>query len=224
MRILLFALRSLVLFCTACPLVSQDVKTARSLASAPLSLKAAKDVVAVARVSGDVSPELANRVNDVSDKIEAIVEQVESDVRAGKFDATTKAKWDMLIANTLQEAQALIPLIKQGIDPRIGEWINVAIYTLPLLKSVIDEIKPPAPPASPTINADAKRKEENNASLLPGDVSKIIAFSTNAAIRLVATHRDKSIDSLRARFAMYKAEYHAGVPSAPSVKGKKAKK
>jgi len=202
----------------SCNKPSQEVRLVRAIASAPVGLKAAKDIIAVLRQSNDVSQDVKNKVDQVCDKTESAVEQIAGDIRAGKFDADTQRQWDKLLTNALIEAQALAPLIKQDIDPRFREWLDVALYTIPAFKALIDQIKPPQPPAQTLINKDAKHEGNPNPSIRPGEVSAIVSISTAAAIKLISVLRDSNIQSLWDRYDAYKSEYHSGDGAAISVK------
>ena len=207
----------------SCRNVSQEVKILRALASAPVALKTAKDIVAVLGSSNDVTPDLKSKVDRVADKTEGIVEKIAADIRAGRFDEAAQKEWDRLLTNVLQEVNELLPLIKSDIDPRASEWIAVGLHTVPLFKDLIATLKPPPMPAHPLIQKDAKQQGgTENLSIGPGEVSAIVSISTRAAIKFVSIQNDTNAETLWAKYDAYKAEYHAA--NATVVPVKKASK
>lgn len=197
----------------ACPKPSQEVKIARAIAQSPIGLKAAKDIVAVLVKSGDLPADAATKVNTVCDHTEATIERIAADIKAGNYDLDKQREWDLLLTTAIEEAKAILPTIKRDVDPRFAEWLDVALYTAPLFKSLIAQIKPPPAPAQAIINKDAKREGNTDGlSIGPGEVSAIVAISTAAAIKLILTQKENDLGMLWTRYEAYKAEYHSNDP------------
>lgn len=199
----LFVAMNLALLMMACPKtnVSQQVAIGRAFASAPVAFKAVKDAAAVLVSEKALTADAQVRLNQVLNKAEASVEQIAGDVQAGKFDPQA---WDRALQNVIDEFKALQPILLQNLDPRWREWTDLAMFLIPQIKAIVDAIKPPNAPATPTIHKDGSGK----AAITPGGIAALTSISIAAAIQIVAIERDGNADSLWNRFHAAVNAYH----------------
>lgn len=204
----------------ACPKPGQSVKTARALALAPYSLRAARDAAQILTSDGTLSATDAAAVRKATDLAEGVVEQIGSDIEAGKFD---KAQWDVLLTNAITETQKLLPLVTKSGSPRAQEILTLALTILPEIKALVDAIKPPPMPATPTLRADAQQREQA-ASLTNGQIAALVTIATTLGIQIISIETTSDLPTLWAKFHAGVAAYGPPSQVAPAKAGKKVKK
>lgn len=186
---------------------SSQVEIGRGFVSLAIAAKATKDITFALVNDNALTVDGRRKAIVVLDKIMATADQIAGDVQAGRFDA---AAWDVALSNLATEWTAIAAILATNIDPRVNEWVSLVQYLVPLIKSLVDQLKPAPAPAIPIITAEGKAK----AKVTPGGIAAIAAISVGAAIRYLDAQRDDSLDSLWAKYHKYSIEYHA----APSLR------
>ncbi|MFN7930300.1 MAG: hypothetical protein U0Y68_20710 [Blastocatellia bacterium] len=159
-------------------------------------------------------------VRKATDLAEGVVEQIGSDIEAGKFD---KAQWDVLLTNAITETQKLLPLVTKSGSPRAQEILTLALTILPEIKALVDAIKPPPMPATPTLRADAQQREQA-ASLTNGQIAALVTIATTLGIQIISIETTSDLPTLWAKFHAGVAAYGPPSQVAPAKAGKKVKK
>ena len=180
---------------------STEIQVARAFANVPLTAKTLRDITDVLLNEGGINAEAKAKINALLNKTVDVTDHLAGDVQAGHFDPQA---WDVALTNLADDWVAISALFASNLDPRINEWVSLAKYLIPLIKSLVDKLNPPAPPALPTITAEGIAK--NRISV--GGIAAIIAISVQSAIKYLAVQQDDSLDSLWNRYHEYSAAFH----------------
>lgn len=180
---------------------SQQVQIARAAAAVPLVAKTVREIGAVLVAERALTSDGLTKLTVILNKTVDVTDHLQGDLQAGHFDPQA---WDTALTNLTNDWIAISAIVATNIDPRVNEWLALVQYLVPLIKSLVDQIKPPTPPVTPTITAEGQAK----ARVSPGGVAAIVAISVGASIKYLGIQNDSSVDSLWAKYRTYSAEYH----------------
>lgn len=206
--ILTSGVSALALVAPACPPrmpPSQQVKVARAFCYIPISLLPIKQISDVLVAEKTLTAETRNKVKAISDKSMEITSKIEVDVEAEKFDQATRDHWETLLIALIQEFNDVLRIANPDLHASWAEWLRVASETIVSIKTLVDELRPPADQKSALLAKQAK--EDNAQGITSGGVSLIVAYSSAAAIKFIAVTQDDDVKSLWARFHRYSAEF-----------------